>query len=94
MSRRGKQAKEDNKLLVEGKVVEALPGAQYLVEVEVQPGSGVTHRMVGYLSGRMRQYYIKVVPGDKVRIELSPDSLDLGRIREKIFKKPLPEQKR
>jgi len=67
-------AKQDDKLEVEGKVVEALPNTQFLVELE----NG--HRILAYLSGKMRKYYIRVLLGDKVKVEMSPYDLTRGRI--------------
>jgi translation initiation factor IF-1 len=58
---------------VEGVILEALPDANFLVEL--QDGA----KVLAYLSGKMRLYYIKVLPGDKVLIELSPDG-KRGRI--------------
>jgi len=67
-------AKEDEKLLVDGTVVEALPNTMFRVELE----DG--HQLLAYLSGKMRKYYIRVLLGDRVRIELSPYDLERGRI--------------
>jgi len=58
----------------DGEVVEALPNAQFRVRLE----NG--HEILGLLSGKMRMYYIKILPGDKVTIELSPYDLTKGRI--------------
>jgi translation initiation factor IF-1 len=68
----GKQ-KED-KIDVEGTVVEALPGTQFRVELD----NG--HEILAYLSGKMRKYYIRILLGDRVRVELSPYDLTRGRI--------------
>jgi translation initiation factor IF-1 len=59
---------------VEGKVVEALPNAMFWVEL----ANG--HRVLAHISGRMRMHYIRILPGDKVLIELSPYDLSRGRI--------------
>lgn len=59
---------------VEGTVLEALPNAMFKVEL---PNG---HHVLGHISGRMRLHYIKIVPGDKVLIELSPYDLGRGRI--------------
>jgi translation initiation factor IF-1 len=64
----------DDKLELEGIVVEALPNTQFLVELE----NG--HRVLAYLSGKMRKYYIRILLGDKVRVELTPYDLTRGRI--------------
>ncbi|HLT47908.1 MAG TPA: translation initiation factor IF-1 [Rubricoccaceae bacterium] len=58
----------------EGVVTDALPNAQFRIELE----SG--HRVLGRLSGKMRKYFIKILPGDKVTVELSPYDLSKGRI--------------
>ena len=57
-----------------GKVVEALPNTQFRVELE----NG--HIIVAHMSGRMRKNYIRLVPGDKVEVELTPYDLTKGRI--------------
>ena len=58
----------------DGEVIEALPNAQFRVRLE----NG--HNILGLLSGKMRMYYIKILPGDKVKVELSPFDLTKGRI--------------
>ncbi len=67
-------AKEDDKITVEGTIVEALPATQFTVRLE----NG--HNVLAYLSGRMRKYYIRILLGDKVRVEMSPYDLNRGRI--------------
>lgn len=62
------------KLVLDGKIVEALPNTSFKVELE----NG--HTVLAYLSGKMRKYYIRVLLGDRVRVELSPYDLDRGRI--------------
>ena len=62
------------KLILDGKVTEALPNTSFRVELE----NG--HTILAYLSGKMRKFYIRVLLGDKVRIELSPYDLERGRI--------------
>jgi translation initiation factor IF-1 len=66
--------KKEDKIVVEGTVTHALPGTQFRVELE----SG--HEILAYLSGRMRKNYIRILLGDKVRVELSPYDLTRGRI--------------
>lgn len=66
-------AKED-KIELEGKVVEALPNTQFLVEL----ANG--HRVLAHVSGKIRMYYIRILPGDRVTVELSPYDLTRGRI--------------
>lgn len=57
-----------------GKVVEVLPSAQFRVELENN------HTVIAHISGRMRKHYIKLVPGDKVEIEMTQYDLTKGRI--------------
>ena len=59
---------------VEGKVVEKLPNAMFKVELE----NG--HQVLGHISGKLRMNFIQILPGDKVKIELSPYDLTKGRI--------------
>jgi translation initiation factor IF-1 len=66
--------KKEEKLEVEGTVIEALPGTQFRVELD----NG--HQVLAYLSGKMRKYYIRILLGDRVRLELSPYDLTRGRI--------------
>lgn len=67
-------AKADDKLEVEGTVVEALPNTQFLVEMD----NG--HRILAYLSGKMRKYYIRILLGDRVKVEMSVYDPKRGRI--------------
>ena len=66
-------SKEDA-IELEGKVVEPLPNAMFKVELE----NG--HQVLAHISGKMRMHYLKILPGDKVTVELSPYDLDRGRI--------------
>ena len=66
-------AKEDA-IELEGTVLEALPNAMFKVELE----NG--HQVLGHISGKLRMNFIKILPGDKVTIELSPYDLTKGRI--------------
>ena len=59
---------------VEGKVTEALPNANFRIEL----ANG--HKVLAHVSGKMRMHYIKILPGDKVKLELSPYDLSRGRI--------------
>jgi translation initiation factor IF-1 len=65
--------KEDN-IEVEGKIVETLPNAMFKVELE----NGQV--ILAYVSGKMRMHFIKILPGDRVTVELSPYDLTKGRI--------------
>ncbi len=62
---------------VEGRVEAALPNAMFRVAVEV---SGEKHSVLATVSGKMRKYYIRILPGDTVLLELSPYDLGRGRI--------------
>jgi translation initiation factor IF-1 len=66
-------AKEDA-IEVEGTVVETLPNAMFRVEL---PNG---HRILAHISGKMRMHFIRILPGDKVTVELSPYDLSRGRI--------------
>ncbi len=59
---------------VEGVVIEALPNTQFKVQLE----NG--HEILAHSSGKMRMHYIRILPGDKVKVELSPYDLNRGRI--------------
>ena len=63
-----------DKIEVEGTVVEPLPNAMFRVELENK------HQILAHISGRMRKFFIKILPGDKVTVELSPYDLTRGRI--------------
>jgi translation initiation factor IF-1 len=67
-------AVKDEKIEVEGEVVEALPSTMFRVELE----GG--HQVLATISGKMRRHYIRILPGDKVKVELSPYDLARGRI--------------
>ena len=66
-------AKEET-ISVEGKVIETLPNAMFKVELDNQ------HVVLAHISGKMRMHFIKILPGDKVTLELSPYDLSRGRI--------------
>ena len=58
----------------EGTIIESLPNAMFTVELE----NG--HRVLAHVSGKMRKYYIKILPGDKVKLQITPYDLSRGRI--------------
>ncbi|HHX66264.1 MAG TPA: translation initiation factor IF-1 [Chloroflexi bacterium] len=62
------------KVEAEGTIIEALPNTQFRVQLD----NG--HEVMAYISGRMRKYYIRILLGDRVRVELSPYDLTRGRI--------------
>lgn len=64
----------EDKIEVEGTVVEALPNAQFMVELDNK------HRILAYLSGKMRKFYIRIAPDDKVKVEMSVYDPARGRI--------------
>jgi len=67
-------AKQESAIELEGTVVEPLPNAMFRVELE----NG--HMILAHISGKMRMHYIRILPGDKVTVELSPYDLTRGRI--------------
>ncbi len=67
-------ANKDEAIEVEGIVKEALPNTMFRVELQNQ------HVILAHLSGKMRKHYIRIVPGDSVKVELSPYDLNRGRI--------------
>jgi len=67
-------AHEKEVIELNGTVVEALPGTQFKVELE----NG--HQIIAHVAGRMRKHYIRLVPGDRVKVELTPYDLTKGRI--------------
>jgi len=65
---------KEEKIEVEGEVVEALPSTMFRVQLEAG------HSVLATISGKMRKHYIRILPGDKVKVELSPYDLSRGRI--------------
>ena len=68
------KSSKNDKIEVEGTVVEPLPNAMFRVELDNK------HQILAHISGRMRKFFIKILPGDKVTVELSPYDLTRGRI--------------
>ncbi len=66
--------KKGEAIVVEGVVIKALPNAMFQVKIEGE------HIVLAHVSGKMRMHYIKLLPGDKVAVELSPYDLTKGRI--------------
>jgi len=66
--------KKEEAIEVEGKVIEPLPNAMFRVELD----NG--HKILAHISGKMRMHYIRILPGDRVVVELSPYDLTRGRI--------------
>ncbi|MCP3992542.1 MAG: translation initiation factor IF-1 [Actinomycetia bacterium] len=65
---------KEDAIVLEGTVVESLPNAMFRVELE----NG--HSVLGHISGKMRRHYIRILPGDRVQVELTPYDLTRGRI--------------
>ena len=59
----------------DGTILEALSNAMFRVELEIG------HQLIAHISGKMRMHYIKILPGDKVKLEMSPYDLSKGRIK-------------
>jgi translation initiation factor IF-1 len=74
--------KKEDVIEVEGEVTEALPGTMFKVKLT----NG--HEVLATLSGKMRKFYIRVLLGDRVRVELSPYDLSRGRISRRIDNRP------
>jgi translation initiation factor IF-1 len=70
----GASMPKEEAIVVEGRVLETLPNAMFRVELE----NG--HKVLAHISGKMRMHFIRILPGDKVTIELSPYDLTRGRI--------------
>lgn len=66
--------KQDDKLTLEAEVIEALPNAMFRVRL---PND---HEVLAYVSGKMRKHYIRILPGDRITVELSPYDLTKARI--------------
>jgi translation initiation factor IF-1 len=69
-----KAAGKEEGIQVEGTVIETLPNAMFKVELE----NG--HTVLAHISGKMRMHYIRILPGDRVQVELSPYDLSRGRV--------------
>jgi translation initiation factor IF-1 len=65
---------KDDAIVLEGTITESLPNAMFRVELE----NG--HQVLAHISGKMRMHYIRILPGDKVQVELTPYDLTRGRI--------------
>jgi len=76
-------AKESkDKIELQGTIVECLPSTQFRIRLDND------HEVLAYLSGKMRKYYIRVLTGDRVMVELSPYDLTRGRITYRFRKRP------
>ncbi|MEE9252958.1 MAG: translation initiation factor IF-1 [Thermodesulfobacteriota bacterium] len=72
--------KKEERIEFEGKVIKSLPNATFQVEIE----GG--HKVLAYVSGKMRTHFIRILTGDKVKIEISPYDLTKGRITYRLKK--------
>src|SRR4051794_12706682 len=72
--KKGELANKEEKIEVEGEITEALPSTMFRVQID----GG--HSVLATISGKMRKHYIRILPGDKVKVELSPYDLTRGRI--------------
>jgi translation initiation factor IF-1 len=71
---RESMVKKEEAIEIEGVVVEALPNTMFRVQLDNQ------HEVLAHISGKMRMHYIRILPGDRVKVELSPYDLQRGRI--------------
>jgi translation initiation factor IF-1 len=71
---RSSVARKDDVIEIEGTVVEPLPNAMFRVKLDYE------HEVLAHVSGKMRMYHIRILPGDRVRMELTPYDLSRGRI--------------
>ncbi|OGE88186.1 MAG: translation initiation factor IF-1 [Candidatus Doudnabacteria bacterium RIFCSPHIGHO2_01_FULL_50_11] len=74
----GSNSGKQDVIELEGKIVESLPNAQFRVQLE----SGQT--ILGYVSGKLRMYHIRILPGDRVVLEVTPYDLTRGRITKRL----------
>ena len=65
---------KEDKIQLEGEVIDSLPNAMFRVRLEND------HELVAHISGKMRMHYIRILPGDRVTVEISPYDLSKGRI--------------
>jgi translation initiation factor IF-1 len=70
----GSMAQKEEAIEVEGVVLEALPNTMFRVQLDND------HEVLAHISGKMRMHYIRILPGDRVKVELSPYDLQRGRI--------------
>lgn len=68
---------KEQPITIDGTIKKALPSAMFRVEVEI---GGKAHEVLAHVSGKMRKYFIKILPGDVVTLEISPYDLTRGRI--------------
>ncbi len=81
MAKKKKEDKKEKGIVVEGTVEEALPNAMFRVRLDTG------HEVLAHVSGKMRMHFIKILPGDRVKVELSPYDLTRGRITFRMWGK-------
>ena len=79
MAKKKEEQQKEKGIVLEGTVLEALPNAMFKVQLETG------HEVLAHVSGKMRMHFIKILPGDKVKVELSPYDLTRGRIIFRIW---------
>lgn len=72
--KKGEEKQKEKGIVLEGEVIEALPNAMFRVRLETG------HEVLAHVSGKMRIHFIRILPGDRVKVELSPYDLTRGRI--------------
>lgn len=74
MGKKKEQQEKEKGIVLEGTILEALPNAMFKVQLDTG------HEVLAHVSGKMRMHFIKILPGDRVKVELSPYDLTRGRI--------------
>ena len=72
---------DQNAIEAEGRVLQALPNTMFRLELDI---GGKKHKVLAHISGRLRKHFIRILPGDMVRVELSPYDLSRGRITRRL----------
>lgn len=73
-------ARDDDTIELEATVTKALPNAMFQLRLDNPDQSGENHEILGFVSGKMRKHFIRILPGDRVKVQLSPYDLSKGRI--------------
>lgn len=74
MAKKKEEIQKEKGIVIEGTILEALPNAMFRVQLDTG------HEVLAHVSGKMRMHFIKILPGDKVLVEISPYDLTKGRI--------------
>ncbi len=72
--------KDDDNIEMEAVVSQALPNAMFKLKLDNPKPDGGDHELLGFVSGKMRKHFIRILPGDRVKVQLSPYDLSKGRI--------------